>query len=104
MQTLIAEYKTFLKINRSASEKTIIAYERDIKNFFEFLDIKVDNIARIKKITNEDIKKWLLERKQNVSNRTISRQIVAIKMFFIFLNERKSKHRSRIQNQLGIIT
>ena len=102
MQNLIAEYRTFLKINRSASEKTIITYERDIKSFFKFLDIAIDDVKRMQKIANDDIKKWLLERKQNTTNRTISRQIVAIKMFFIFLNEIHEIKNNTILNMNGL--
>ena len=102
VQNLIAEYRTFLKINRSASEKTIITYERDIKSFFKFLDIEIDDIKGMQKIANDDIKKWLLERKQNTTNRTISRQIVAIKMFFIFLNEIHDIKNNTILNMNGL--
>lgn len=84
---IINDFITFLKINRSASEHTIKAYIKDVSNFCCSINIDVDNFKQLKNINNENIKEWLIERHNKVSNRTISRQIVAIKMFFIFLHE-----------------
>ena len=84
---VIKEFVTFLSINRSASKKTVNSYLRDINNFCNILEIDVNNIATLKEINEEQIKKWLLERRNVVSNRTISRQIIAIRMFFMFLND-----------------
>ena len=84
---IINDFKTFLKINRSASELTMKTYIEDIDNFCKSISVDVNNLDQLKNINNEHIKEWLIERRNKVSNRTISRQIVAIKMFFIFLNE-----------------
>ncbi len=102
MQDIIAEYKTFLKVNRSSCNNTITAYLRDIKNFCSFFEIQPSNLKKIKNLDNQDIKNWLIERKQNTTNRTISRQIVAIKMFFCFLDEIYNIRNNTILNLNGL--
>jgi integrase/recombinase XerC len=91
-----------LKINRSSSEKTIIAYISDIRNFCNFLKKNPENKKQMQNITQEDIKKWLLERRQNATNRTISRQIVSIKMYFSFLREIYNINNTAILNMNGL--
>ena len=102
MEEILKKYKTFLKINRSASEKTISAYVDDILHFCDFLKIDINNTNKLEKIDNNDIKKWLIERKDVATNRTISRQIVAIRMFFMFLNEVYGIQNDKILNMSGL--
>ena len=88
---ILNEFKIFLKINRSSSEKTIDNYLRDLKQFFSVIGItekEINNFNVLQNIDNNHIKKWFLfQRNNNNTNRTISRHIVSIKMFFKFLNE-----------------
>lgn len=100
--SIIHEFKTFLKINRSASEHTIKTYIEDVYNFCKFINIDTDNLETLKNINNDNIKEWLIDRRNKVSNRTISRQIVAIKMFFIFLNEIYNIRNETILNLNGL--
>ena len=100
--SIINEFKTFLKINRSASEHTIKTYIEDVCNFCKFINIDTDNLDTLKNINNDNIKEWLIDRRNKVSNRTISRQIVAIKMFFIFLNEIHNIRNDAILNLGGL--
>ena len=99
---IIHDFKTFLKINRSASELTMKTYIEDIDNFCKSISVDVNNLDQLKNINNEHIKEWLIERRNKVSNRTISRQIVAIKMFFIFLNEIHNIRNDAILNLGGL--
>ena len=88
---ILNEFKIFLKINRSSSEKTIDNYLRDLKQFFSVIGItekEINNFNVLQNIDNNYIKKWFFfQRNNNNTNRTISRHIVSIKMFFKFLNE-----------------
>ena len=96
------KFITFLRVNRSSSDKTINSYLSDIRHFCNFLSIDENNLHQLEKINNENIKQWLIERKNSVSNRTISRQIVAIKMFFSFLNEIYNIRNDFILNMNGL--
>ena len=104
-KNLLKDFQTFLKIYRSASEKTISSYSRDLQHFFEVLNITTaqqNDPDFLVKIGNDEIKKWLFERKSKTTNRTISRQIVAIKMFFMFLSEVYDAKNGKILNMSGL--
>ena len=104
-KNLLKDFQTFLKIYRSASEKTIASYTRDLQHFFDVLNITTaqqNDPDFLVKIGNDDIKKWLFERKSKTTNRTISRQIVAIKMFFMFLSEVYDAKNGKILNMSGL--
>lgn len=99
---ILDEFTTFLKINRSAGEKTVAAYVEDVRHFCDFLEVDADNLTALAQIDNEDIKRWLMARRQVATNRTISRQIVAIKMFFMFLNEVHELQNDAVLNMNGL--
>ena len=100
--SVVSSFITFLKINRSSSEKTIKSYLDDLKSFCKFLNKDIENINLLGRINGDEIKKWLMERKKTVSNRTISRQIISIKMFFTFLNEIYDIRNDVILNMSGL--
>lgn len=102
MNDVTKSFTTFLRVNRSASNKTIAAYLKDITSFCNFFNKNMNNINSLKTIDNNDIKNWLIYRRNTVSNRTISRQIAAIKMFFIFLNEIYNVRNDFILNMNGL--
>ncbi len=99
---LLESFKTFLRINRSASDNTVESYLRDLQNFCKFLKKDLNDIKSLKTINNKDVREWLISRRNLVSNRTISRQIVAIKMFFVFLNETYNVRNEVILNMNGL--
>ncbi len=99
---ILKQYITFLKINRQSGKKTILAYTKDLEHFLDFLKVDVNNLKQFENNDNEDIKKWLLERRQTATNRTISRQIISIKMFFLFLKEIKNITNNDILNLKGL--
>ena len=102
MPNFLNEYQIFLKINRYSSERTIKEYSRDIIKFGQFLNIDLNNEKALKKINNDKIKDWLIDIKNYNTNRTISRKIVAIKMYFIFLKEVYNIQNNHILNLNGL--
>ena len=60
---LMDEFTTFLKINRSAGEKTVAAYVDDVRHFCGFLEVYTDNLTALAQIDNDDIKRWLMARR-----------------------------------------
>ena len=84
MKELIAEFINYLTVERGLSKNTIAAYGADLNKFAEYLESK--GIADIDKIKRQDIMNYLLSRKdRNISGNSISRGLVAIKMFYRFL-------------------
>ena len=88
---MIEEYtknlKEFLKI-KSYSNHTILSYERDIKEFFIFLN---GQKIKLHQINSSLGSQWLISlRKKGLSNRSIHRKISSVRNFFRYLQ--KNKH------------
>ena len=84
MKELIAEFINYLSVERGLSKNTIAAYSADLERFLAYLESK--GIADIDRIKRQDIMNYLLSRKDmNISGNSISRGLVAIKMFYRFL-------------------
>jgi integrase/recombinase XerD len=81
----ISEYLSYLKLEKSLSENSIDAYQRDIKMLLSFLEFKKLNIppARIELSHLKDFISWVNE--LGMSARTQARVISGIKSFFKFL-------------------
>jgi len=84
MKEFVAEFINYLSVERGLSKNTIAAYGADLDKFVKYLESKgVSDIDRIKR---QDIMNYLLSRKDNgISGNSISRGLVAIKMFYRFL-------------------
>lgn len=84
MKDLIAEFVNYLSVERGLSKNTIAAYSADLESFRNYLESK--GMADIDRIKRQDIMNYLLSRKdKNISGNSISRGLVAIKMFYRFL-------------------
>lgn len=84
MKELIAEFINYLSVERGLSKNTIAAYGADLEAFRKHLESK--GIADIDRIKRQDIMNYLLSRKDaHISGNSISRGLVAIKMFYRFL-------------------
>ena len=79
--------KEFLKI-KSYSNHTILSYERDINEFFIFLN---GQKIKLNQINSSLGSQWLISlRKKGLSNRSIHRKISSVRNFFRYLQ--KNKH------------
>ena len=83
-ETLLADYRSYLRFERSMSQNTISGYVSDIEKFFNFL---TDNgIDTAETATGEDLAEFLSSAaQQKVSKRTQSRQISSLKSLYRFL-------------------
>lgn len=75
---MISEYGSYLRIERSMSENTVSSYLSDLKLFFDASGLSPDHV------TSDDIIAYLAER-QDISKRTQSRIISAMRSFFNYL-------------------
>jgi integrase/recombinase XerD len=84
MKTLLEEFLNYLSVERGLSKNTIVSYRSDLAHFIEYEEAKgVKDIADVKR---DDITKYLLNLKdKSLSPNSISRALVAIKMFYKFL-------------------
>ena len=84
MKTEIENFIEYLIIEKKYSKNTITSYERDLKKFNEILKNK-----NIKKITRQDIQKYLSQINKTQSPRSTSRNISTLKSFYKYLKLNK---------------
>lgn len=81
LSNLIDEFLKYLLIDKGYSNNTIASYERDLNKFLEFTKDK-----SIDKISSEDLKLFIKSlNKNNLNEKSISRNISSIKSFYKFL-------------------
>lgn len=91
MKALLDEFLNYLTVERGLSKNTISSYRTDIAHFIEHLGPR--NAGDIDRIKRQDITDYMLSLKdRGISGNSISRALVAIKMFYKFLvQERLAK-------------
>ncbi len=84
MNQLLNQFIDYLSVERGLSANTLEAYKRDLTKFFGFLDRK--STTSIEGAGPRDIIAYLIYlRKSKLAIRSISRNLVAIRMFYKFL-------------------
>ncbi len=91
MKTLLEEFLNYLSVEKGLSKNTISSYRMDLEHFIAQLGS--NGITDIDKIRRQDITNYLLFLKdKGMASNSISRALVAIKMFYRFLvQERLAK-------------
>lgn len=85
LSNLINEFLRYLLIDKGYSNNTIQSYKRDLDKFLEF-----NKDIDIKKITTDDLKEYIKNlKKENLNEKSISRNISCLKSFYKFLNIEK---------------
>ncbi len=84
MNALIELFLEYISLERGLSDRTRLAYASDLTSFTDALIVR--GITAIHDVTREHIVDYLLaERERGLSVNSISRRLVAIKVFFAFL-------------------
>ncbi len=79
----IQEYSSYLMAERMASPNTVAAYQRDLRDFAEFLR---KNDRRLQDVDPREIRLWLNGlRNRGLQRSSIARKLSAVKGFFKFL-------------------
>ena len=88
MKALLDEFLNFLSVERGLSKNTIISYRTDLASFISHMEDK--GTADIDKIKRDDITQYMLcQKDKGLSGNSISRALVAIKMFYKFLAQER---------------
>ncbi|MCX5666255.1 MAG: site-specific tyrosine recombinase XerD [Candidatus Omnitrophica bacterium] len=88
MKALLEEFLNYLSVERGLSKNTISSYSSDLFSFINYLESK--GVMDMEKIKRDDITKYLMHLKdKGLSGNSVSRALVAIKMFYKFLAQER---------------
>ncbi len=83
--SLLKEFILHLKLDRGASPHTLLAYERDLREFYEFLEIdEMQDQKAIKKLEFHHLTPFVKKISKNKST-THARKLSALRQFYKFL-------------------
>ncbi len=89
-QTSIQSFLDYLKFQKRYSRHTIISYQNDLEDFFDFIVNKYGNLSS-NEISATLIRTWLVNLKQNkIASKSINRKISALKSFFKYQLRRET--------------
>jgi integrase/recombinase XerC len=81
-QPSVKIFLDYLKFQKRYSQHTIISYENDLKDFFDFIEASYGNLA-LTEISTTLIRTWLANLKQDkMASKSINRKISTLKSFF----------------------
>ena len=85
----IRSFIEYLKFERRYSQHTIINYESDLLQFFDFLESRFGKLTA-KEINSSFVRSWLADLKEHdIASKSINRKISSLKSFFKFLLKSK---------------
>lgn len=88
MKELLEEFLNYLSVERGLSKNTISSYRTDLVSFLNYLESK--DLKSIERIKRDDITAYLMYLKdKGLSGNSVSRALVAIKMFYKFLAQER---------------
>ncbi len=79
---LLDQFINQLKVERGLATNTILAYNHDLVNFFDFL--KRRGVSPIQ-INQQDLLSYIGEKRSQLAPRSLARNLVSIRMFYRFL-------------------
>jgi len=89
LDQLLKEYLYYLRITKNLAKNTIVSYERDIRDYQEFLD-KNYHITRPDQIEKQHVVNFIAKLKRDeISAKSIARKISAIRSYHKYLQTEK---------------
>jgi integrase/recombinase XerD len=86
VKEFLASFLDYVSVEKGLSKNTLLAYDRDLRRYATFLEKQ--KISSPAKVTRKEIMEFLLaERDRELSPTSVSRELVAIRMFHRFLFE-----------------
>jgi len=81
----LTHFLEYLKLEKKYSKHTVIAYQKDIKCFYEFLN-KTYQITSFSKVEPVYVRRWIgVLKEEGIVNSSINRKITALKTFYNYL-------------------
>ncbi len=84
LKDLLRQFVNYLAVEKLLAKNSLMAYERDLRDYLTFLQLK--KITDLSRVTPKEIREFLMSLKEKKqASSTISRHLVAIKIFHRFL-------------------
>jgi integrase/recombinase XerC len=84
-ESAVQHFSDYLKFEKRFSQHTVIAYTKDLEDFFSYLHTEYGQIA-LSEISHSFIRSWLVSMKENkMTSRSLNRKISTLKSFFKYL-------------------
>ena len=85
----VKRFLSYLQFEKRYSPNTLSAYENDLSQFFEYLQVTYQT-TEVKEVTHFFIRSWVVSMiDAKISPRSVNRKITALKSFFRFLMREK---------------
>jgi len=86
---LLQDFTDFLRVQRGASENTLMSYQADLRQFFEFLDQENRKAFAFSTVTEPHIRSFLSDlTAKKVSLRSIQRKVSTLRLLFRYLHSK----------------
>ncbi len=82
LNSLVEEFVDFIRYEKGLAKNTVESYERDVRFFCDYLDKQG---LTVRNVQTDDISKYLGKRSDSISKRSMARNLVTIKQFFLYL-------------------
>lgn len=101
---LLDKYLEYLSLEKKYSTHTITAYQKDIRDFFIFLETEYDVLDPCL-VDYTYIRAWIVSlNAMELSNRTINRKITSLKSFYNYLQKIEMVVKNPLSNQKSLKT
>ncbi len=91
LNTAIKSFQDYIEYERRYSSHTIIAYMKDLHQFFAYLSLIKDEI-HVADVKFNQVRSWIVSlAEDNISNRTINRKISSLRSFYKFLRKKNQE-------------
>ena len=78
---VIEKFENYLRTEKRFSGHTVIAYLKDVTQFFEYAEIQTEN--EIQEVTHSLVRGWIVDLlEQQITNRSVNRKLSTLRSFF----------------------
>lgn len=95
-----SEFESYLSAEKRYSQHTVLAYMKDVEQFFDFVGIESEN--ELSEITSKVIRGWLVFLiDNNYTNKSANRKLSSLRTFFNFLKRNNKVSRNPLTGIVG---
>lgn len=87
---MIERFLQYIESEKRCSQRTLVAYRRDIESFLLYLDVEADEFD-IRLVTRDDLREWIVARSEDghLSPSSINRELSTLRSLFRWAQSKK---------------